>query len=268
MSVITVRPAAATDYASFARLFPELQVGDPVPGEERWSNEMRGGTIIAESSGRVVGYSFFQLIGDTGYVRHVVTAPEARGCGVGTALMAALRQRFRDGGAVSWELNVKPDNQAAIRVYERQGMRPLFQSTALGLTWDVVTRLPGPAVPVTVRIVPPHEDASFERAFHLIAGQLHSGRRLPGRVIMGASYVADGTPAGIAIFDPAFPGASPFRVAHPSFVGSLLSGLQPHALLDHPTLNLFVEDNAAAAAALVAAGAHVRLVALHYHGAL
>ena len=57
---------------------PELLVGDPVPGIERWRDEMVPGSLIAERGGRVLGYSYFQLIGATGHIRNVVVAPEAR----------------------------------------------------------------------------------------------------------------------------------------------------------------------------------------------
>ena len=268
MSEIIIRPAQTADYPSFARLFPELLVGDPVPDAARWRDELLPSSFIAEDGSGVIGYSYFQMIGGTGYIRHVVVAPSARGRGVGERIMAALRQRFRDCGGKTWELNVKPDNHAAIRLYERFGLRPQYRSTALGLPWALVDSLAPAETPVVVRIVQPDEDLRFESALHLIDGQLHSGRVLPGRVIVGLVYAADGAPAGIGIFHPAFPGASPFRVAHPSFVGALLAGMRPYALPDQPLLGLFVEADAAAVAALVTAGATVRLEALHYHGEL
>ena len=263
-----IRAARPEDYADFARLFPELLVGDPVPGVERWCDEMVPSSLIAERARRVIGYSYYQLIGQTAHIRNVVVAPEARGAGAGAALMAAMRQRFAGGGISSWNLNVKPDNQPARRLYERCGMHAQFRSTALGLRWELLATIPGPSVAVAARVVQPAEDERFERTLGLLPGELQSGRALPGRVIVGLVHSADSTPVGVAVFNPAFPGAYPFRVAHPAYSAALLAGMRPHALPQHDSVGMFIENDDAAVAALVAAGATVRLEALHYHGAV
>lgn len=268
MSELVIRPAGSDDYPSFAVLFPELRVNDPVPSVPRFCAEIAPSAIIAERDGCVLGYAFFQLIGETGYIRNVVVAPQARGCGIGAALMEALRRRFRDRGARTWDLNVKPDNQPAIRLYERFGLRAQHRSTALGLQWALVPTLPSPEFAVSAQRIEPEEDGRFERALGLLEGQLHSGRSLPGRIVMGLVAVSDRTPAGVAVFDPGFPGASPFRVRHPSLVGALLTGIRTHAQPQQDYLGLFVENDEAAVAVLRAAGATVRLEALHYRGAL
>src|SRR6185369_15814645 len=106
------------DHGVMASLFPELGVDDPVPDLERWRREMVADTLIAEEQGRPVGYLYLQALRETGHVRHVVVSPEARGEGVGRALMAAAAERFRAAGAREWALNVKPDNVPAVRLYE------------------------------------------------------------------------------------------------------------------------------------------------------
>lgn len=269
MSELHVRPARLDDYASFATLFPALQTGDAVPSAQRWHDEMSATTLIAERADRVLGYAYFQLLGATGYIRNVVVAPQARGAGVGAALMDALRRHFQDHRAQTWELNVKPDNQPAIRLYERCGMQVQHRATALGVRWASVAALPRPELRVTTRLVRPDEDARFEQALKLLAGQLSGSRALSGRIIVGLCKDADDTPAGVALFDPGFPGAYPFRVIHPSLVGALLAGIQAHApqpLAEQ--LGLFIENDAAAVATLIAGGATVRLEALHYRGVL
>lgn len=268
LGALTIRPARIADYASFVALVPELRVDDPVPDAGHWAAEIAASTLIAERDGHVVGYSYFQQVGSTGYIRHLVVSPAARGCGVGGALMAALRQGFRDSGATSWDLNVRPDNNPAIRLYERSGLRAQYRSTALSLSWDRLAALPGPQVAVVVRVVQPPEDQRFERTLRLLPGQLSSGRSLPGRVIVGLLQGADDAPVGVAVFDPDFPGASCFRVAHPSFAAALLAGVRTHALAHHLLVALFVEEDEATVKVLIAAGATVRLEALHYRGAL
>jgi N-acetylglutamate synthase-like GNAT family acetyltransferase len=87
----SARPARPDDHAAFERLFPELAVEDPVMGKERFVAELVPSTLIVERDpGEIVGYAYFQIIGDLAYVRHVVTAPEARKSGVGRVLMAEL----------------------------------------------------------------------------------------------------------------------------------------------------------------------------------
>ena len=78
MREIAIRPATEQDYPSFVRLFPELMVGDPVPGREKWRDEIAPSALIAERDGRVLGYAYFQTIGSTGCVQNIVVAPEAR----------------------------------------------------------------------------------------------------------------------------------------------------------------------------------------------
>lgn len=268
MSELAIRPARPDDYPAFAVLFPELGVPDTVPSAQRFCDEIAPSALIAERAGRVLGYAYFQLIGETGYIRNVVVAPGARGCGVGAALMDALRRGFRESGARTWDLNVKPDNLPAVRLYERCGMRAQHRSTALGVKWALVPTLPPPALAVTGLRLEPADDPRFERALRLLDGQLGAGRALPGRYIVGLAAASDHAPAGVAVFDPGFPGASPFRVRHPSLVGALLAAIHAQARPPHDELGLFIEDDEAAVAVLHAAGATVRLEALHYRGTL
>ena len=268
MSELTIRPAGAQDYKSFALLFPELETGDRVPSAQRFCDELAKSSIIVERGGQTLGYAYFQLLRTTGYIRNVVVAKEARGRGVGAALMEALRGLFRERGARTWELNVKPDNRAALRLYERCGMQLQHRATALWVQWKMAETLPRTELAVRAQLVPPEDDSRFERVLRLVDGQLREGRALPGRMIVGLYKVQDETPAGVALFDPGFPGASPFRVSHPSLVGTLLGGLRAQAQPKEEALGLFIENDAEAVAVLVAAGAIVRLEALHYHGAL
>ncbi|EIL97081.1 GCN5 family acetyltransferase [Rhodanobacter thiooxydans] len=53
----------------------------------------------------------------------LATAPEARGQGVGTALLAAVVDAARRRGSRALKLEVRTDNAAAIRLYERHGFR-------------------------------------------------------------------------------------------------------------------------------------------------
>ena len=131
----------AADYQAFVRLFPELAVDDPILEQEKFDRELLPTTIVVEAGegapepDRVVGYAYFQILKDLAYVRHIVTAPEARRTGVGRALMAAIAERARTAGCTSWCLNVKRENTVALALYEAVGLAAAFGTKALHLDW-------------------------------------------------------------------------------------------------------------------------------------
>jgi len=269
----TVRPARPEDYAVFVRLFPELGVSDPTVEEDRWAREMMATTLIAEAAGApaaapAVGYGYFQIIRDTVYVRHLVTAPEARKRGVGKALMNAIAARAlaRVPPCTSWCLNVKPDNVAAIALYTRMGLTRAFESRALSVAWSVVeSRQTLHDASVLARVITPEDDARVEPAMNLLRGQLAASRQMEGRVLVG--LFDDETVLGATVFDPKFPGAYPFRVSRPDLALVLLDALRPHARKADAVVNVVVEGQPGVAEALIAAGATVRLDAVHMSSA-
>jgi ribosomal-protein-alanine N-acetyltransferase len=79
-------------------------------------------TRIAECGGEIVGFA----VGcrEPGVLAHIITldvVPEARRCRVGTALMAALHEAFREGGVAQVVLEVATANEGARRFYEGLG---------------------------------------------------------------------------------------------------------------------------------------------------
>jgi ribosomal protein S18 acetylase RimI-like enzyme len=105
---------------------------------ESWLEEGTGLLFLArsEDSGGAVGYVMCHLLGsgstyDFGEVRGDVetlaVAPEARGAGVGTGLLDAVRDELRRRGCSHWSISVAAANTGAIRLYERVGFRPWVQ---------------------------------------------------------------------------------------------------------------------------------------------
>ncbi len=260
-----IRFAAATDYPAIATLFRELGVDDPTPSAERWVRELAPGTLVFERDGGVIGYVRFYKLATAGHVANLVVAAEARGSGVGRALMTAAAARLREQGAAEWHLNVKADNAPAIHLYEGLGMTVEHRSTALRLAWADIGRMRG--APAVVSIADPSDDDDLERAFGLLSGRLAMSRAHPGRVIVQLRDDAC-APAGVACFDPAFPGAYPFCVARPQLAVTLLEALRDHARPADTHVQIVVEDDDALADALIAAGAGVRMRLLHYRGVL
>jgi GNAT superfamily N-acetyltransferase len=259
----TLRPATAADYPIFANLFPALETGDATPTAARWAAELADNTIVAEEGGTAVGYLYAQTLDGTGYVRHVVVDARARGRGVGRRMMTATAARFRAAGATRWCLNVKPENHPARRLYEAVGMRAVYGAVSLGLDWKRAAKLPV-AAEVEARPILPADDAAIESTLGLVRGQLADARLRPSRMLRQLRD-AHG-PAGVAIFDPEFPGAFPFRVRAPGYVGALLAALRPLARPEHDVVNVVIEDDEPLAQALLAAGATERLRFVHYDG--
>jgi ribosomal protein S18 acetylase RimI-like enzyme len=251
----SVSPAREDDYPAFAALFPELGVPDPVPTREVYAATIAPQAIVVRAGDAVLGYALARPRGALFHVVHVITAPGARGRGVGHALVDALRARGHAAGFTRWMLNVKPDNASAIRLYERAGMRAVFTSLALRLDVAGIDALPDE--PVEVRVLSREDDADFE----LSPGELATFRALPGRIVLAA-----GDGLGLAVLDPAWPGLMPFRCVRPTVARALLEAARGHA--SSTRFMIFVEGDPGLAAVLVAAGAEEVLRAIRMEGEL
>jgi ribosomal protein S18 acetylase RimI-like enzyme len=277
---IAVRAATVADYDAYARLMPMLEVDDPVPSRERFVDFVAR-TVIADVAGVVVGYALMEQLADTGYVRNVVTDPAWRQRGVGLALMAALRARFVAAGATAWCLNVKPDNAAAIALYTRCGLAAAYQSSVLRFPRELELATPPPDLATAP--LPADDDDAVEARFRLLRGQLASARarrsvRVLGlyrysatlRVAAGEAGACDRVAAlvGVGSFNPAIPGAFPFRLARPELGPAFVALLRPHAPATAAYVQVGVEDDDALHAALEAAGGRCHLFIQHMRGAL
>lgn len=93
----------------------------------------RARLLIAEEDGRAIGYAMVAEIGgqatlETGArmaeLESLSVLPEARGRGVGSALMEAAYDAMRELGAEQLMLYVMDGNDRAAGFYERLGLRP------------------------------------------------------------------------------------------------------------------------------------------------
>jgi ribosomal protein S18 acetylase RimI-like enzyme len=290
MGGLIVRRARASDYPTFALLFPELQVDDPVPERAVWEVGLAPSTWIAELGGgaqqdagvgaSALGYLYCQEYLDTGYVRHVVVAPQARRAGVGRTLMRFVADALRSAGKRRWCLNVKPANVAARQLYQSLGLEVAHRA--------VVVRLPRTALAAlgatsgadaadgpVARLLAPERFALVEAGFGLPSGQLDAAARQSRVLVEAISDPVDHVPVGLAAFDlssPSSPRAFPFRLRDGRALAVLLQTLQAHALpsFDHVqlVLELVCADERAAVDRLMAAGAAERDQVLHLEGQL
>lgn len=259
-----VRRAASEDYPGFARLFPELLVDDPVPGPGVWASTFVPSTWVAARGAEVLGYCYCQKYAASGYVRNVVVAPQARQAGVGRALMQATADELRAHGKSSWCLNVKPDNEAALALYRSVGLQPKYRACSFRFSWTALGALPAGAAPV--QALGPERDAALEALFDLPGGQLASARAI-GRILLEAVTTDRAAPLGLAVFDPKFPGAFPFRVTSLDAVAPLLQAMRQHVPADD-YVNLVAEDDERLMALLASVGADPRHQIVHLAGAL
>jgi len=268
-----IRPASLADYPHFAALYPELGAPDPTPDEARWSAEMAEHTLLVEQGASVVGYGYSVVVGSMLYVRQLVTAKSARRRGFGRALMEAMKAGGRTRGATRFCLYVVPDNTAALALYRSLGLEIVRPSIALRLSFDAAETLPARASIRTEQVASSgSSDAGIEAALGLLSGQL-AMLRAQGRAIFVA-YDGD-APVGLAPFDPAFPGAFPFRARDASTVRALCAEMRAVA---RPELHaegwrklgvqIVIEADEALVGVLVAAGAEVSLHTVLMEGEL
>jgi GNAT superfamily N-acetyltransferase len=263
-----VREATAADYEAYTHLVAQLGVDDPTPSRTRWEAEMAPHTIVIEEGGAVAAYAYARVLGDVGYVFNVVVDVPQRGRGLGGVLMRAVAERLRAQGCSRWVLNVKIDNEPAIRLYERWGLARAYRSTAFSVGWDLVAALPRDEARVSAREVDPTEDAAIEGAFGLPPGRLADRRKRSGVVVLRLVDEArpDDPKVGVACFDPAFPGSFPFAVGRPSLASHLLAAMKERARPEDTSVNLVAEHDDALAELLRGAGARVKFEMFHMTG--
>lgn len=260
----TLRPATLDDHARFAELFHELRTGDPPPTLDRWRAEMAAQTTVAVREGVVVGVLYGQVFADTGYVRMLVTDPSARRGGVAGALMRAFALRCRAAGCATWCLNVRPDNDAALALYASLGMREVYRSASMRVSWRDALAMP--AVPAARgRVADPSELSALEARFALPAGQLGRAASL-GAVPLRVDV--EGACVGLASFDPSFPGAFPFRADGVGVAAALLAAMRPHARAGDEHVRLVAHESDGIVGPLCDAGAEVLLRMAHHEGSL
>jgi ribosomal protein S18 acetylase RimI-like enzyme len=97
--------------------------------------EESGFLLLARASGSAdpVGYCYCELVGTgptfevgelRGDVGSLAVTPNARGAGVGTALLRECRAELARRGVAYWSIGVVEGNDGALALYERVGFRP------------------------------------------------------------------------------------------------------------------------------------------------
>jgi hypothetical protein len=179
--------------------------------------------------------------------------------------MSTIAANLKKRGAKEWELNVRTDNERAIHLYERFGMRANHSTHVLRLEWSLVPRLDPPTRTPRTAAVEPKHDAGIEAAFDLPTGQLARLRSFSGHVLVQLLNELD-EPVAVARFDPEFPGSFPFRMLEPELARPLLEAIRPHARPKPDWLQIVIENDAACAELLRENGARLVFEILHMRG--
>lgn len=88
--------------------------------------------IVAESAGRLVGLAHFlfhrstTMLGPTCYLQDLFTAEDARGTGIGKALIEGVYERAKASGALRVYWQTHESNHTAMRLYDKIAKRSGF----------------------------------------------------------------------------------------------------------------------------------------------
>lgn len=77
--------------------------------------------LVAERDGQIVGTVMAGYEGHRGWINYLGVVPEYQRGGLGRQLMAEAETRLRAAGCPKINLQVRPDNRAAVAFYERLG---------------------------------------------------------------------------------------------------------------------------------------------------
>ena len=154
---VEFRTATTADAATLARL--AAASFDPRFGEG-WSGQQIVSTLsqpyawgeLALLHGKPCGFSLCRIAADEAELLLVAVEPDARGSGIGSALIESAGRNAAGRGASCIHLEMRENNEAAARLYRRFGFkgvgrRPRYYCGALGERYDAFTmRTPLPFV--------------------------------------------------------------------------------------------------------------------------
>lgn len=154
-----IRAAGPHDVATILRFVRELAEFEREPDaveatEDTLSEALFGASpaaeaVIAEEAGAPVGFALFfhnfsTWTGKRGiYLEDLYVTPNARGQGVGGALLRHLAGLALDRGCARFEWSVLDWNKPAIDFYRAMGAQPMDEWAVQRVTGDALARLAG-----------------------------------------------------------------------------------------------------------------------------
>jgi GNAT superfamily N-acetyltransferase len=156
---LTIRPATHADLpliaqfirdlAEYERLAHEVRFDETGLGERLFGERPYAEVLIGEIDGAPQGFALFfhnfsTFEGRPGvYLEDLFVRPEARGSGLGTALLKALAQIAVERDCARLEWAVLDWNEPSIGFYKSLGARPMDEWTVFRLDGAALTELAG-----------------------------------------------------------------------------------------------------------------------------
>lgn len=137
------------DLAEYERLRHEVYADVETLGAHLFGSHPMAEVLIGEIDGAPRGFALFfhnfsTFEGKPGlYLEDLFVAPEARGSGLGKALLAHLAAIALDRGCARFEWSVLDWNEPAIAFYRAIGARPMDEWTVQRLDGDALRQLAG-----------------------------------------------------------------------------------------------------------------------------
>ena len=141
---LAIAALAPDDWGDVARIYADgIASGDAtfeteVPGWEAWDrSHLEDHRLVAMADGHCLGWAALApvsgrcIYGGVAEVS-VYVAADARGHGVGTALLGALVTSSEAGGLWTLQAGIFPENPASVRLHERAGFRLVGRRERLG----------------------------------------------------------------------------------------------------------------------------------------
>jgi GNAT superfamily N-acetyltransferase len=252
------------DYAAYARLFVELGIPDPVPTRDRWDHAST--FFLEDDTGAIMAYVLLVAHGAVGAVHNVVVDPVQRGRGVGRLAMREAATRLRRAGCTRWQLNVKADNEPALRLYRAVGLMDAYGSTIHRATRRLLHVLPLPARPATIRSIDPADDPIIEAEFDLPRGTFARSRaRHRAAALFLVRADVDQRCVGLLRYVAITRMAIDFCVRDISYASQLVAALCDH-VADLDSFRLIIDADPALDSLLVANGTTVEERLIHMRG--
>ena len=142
--MISVRPMVASDAEDVLAIYRAgIETGNAtfettVPAWPVWdAAHLAGHRFVAVDAGRVLGWAALSPVSDrcvyAGVAENsVYVHPEARGRGVGTALLRALVASTEAAGIWTLQTGIFPENAASVALHEKAGFRVVGRRERLG----------------------------------------------------------------------------------------------------------------------------------------
>ncbi len=143
--MITVRPMAAADAGQVLAIYQAgIDTGDATfetaaPDWERWDRgHLAGHRFVAvDGTGRIAGWAALSGVSDrcvyAGVAENsVYVHPDARGTGVGTALLRAVVDSSEAAGIWTLQTGIFPENAASVALHEKAGFRVVGRRERIG----------------------------------------------------------------------------------------------------------------------------------------